>query len=116
MDPSLINKSAAGMLMNPILIVMKNKAPTLNSINLNTKAAHNRQVYAHMYVCMCIYVHLIVVTWARVVCLIRMPKARGPQAQGLRAYISGKSRVPMLQLLCNIFLASYAQAKSSVEL
>ena len=61
-------------------------------------------------------VHLIVVTWARVVCLICMPKARGPQARGLRAYISGKSRVPMLQLLCNIFLASCAQAKSSVEL
>ena len=46
--------------------------------------------------------HVIVVTWARVICLICMPEARGPQAQGLRAYISGKSRVPMLQLICNI--------------
>ena len=60
--------------------------------------------------------HVIVVTWARVICLICMPKARGPQARGLRAYISGKSRVPMLQLLCNTFLASCAQAKSSVKL
>ena len=39
-----------------------------------------------------------------------------PQARGLRAYISGKSRVPTLQLLCNTFLASCAQAKSLVEL
>ena len=31
-----------------------------------------------------------------------MPKARGPQARGLRAYILGKSLVPMLQLICNI--------------
>ena len=39
-------------------------------------------------------------------------------AQSLRAEgnISGKLRVPMLQLLCNTFLASCAQAKSSVEL
>ena len=27
--------------------------------------------------------------------------ARGPQARGLRAYISGKSRVHMLQVICN---------------
>ena len=40
--------------------------------------------------------NFIVVTWALVICLICMPKA-----QGLRAYISGKSRVPMLQLICN---------------
>ena len=53
---SLINKSIAGILMNPILIVMKNKAPTLNSINLNIKAAHNRQMYVHMYVCVYTYI------------------------------------------------------------
>ena len=41
-------------------------------------------------------VHVIVVTWARGICLICMPKARG-----LRAYISGKSRVHMLQVICN---------------
>ena len=46
-------------------------------------------------------VHLIVVTWAPVVCLICTPDARGPQARGQRVYISGKPRVPMLQLLCN---------------
>ena len=29
--------------------------------------------------------------------------ARGPQAQGLRAYISGKARVPVIQLICYTF-------------
>ena len=43
---------------------------------------------------------VIVVTWARLLCLICMPKAQGPQARGLMAYISGKARVPMLQLIC----------------
>ena len=42
--------------------------------------------------------------------------AQSPRAAGPRAYISGKSRVPVLQPLCNTFLASCAQAKSSVEL
>ena len=46
-------------------------------------------------------IYLIVVTWTRVVCLICTPDARGPQARGQRVYISGKPRVPMLQLLCN---------------
>ena len=54
----------------------------------------------------CIIIHVIVVTWARVICLICMPKARE-----LRVYISGKSRVLMLQLICNT-LVSCAQAKS----
>ena len=48
--------------------------------------------------------HLIVVTWARVVCLICTPDARGPQALGQRVYISGKPRVPMLLLLCNTYV------------
>ena len=48
--------------------------------------------------------------------MICMPKAQGQQARGLRAYISGKSRVPILQLICNTFLTSCAQAKSSVAL
>ena len=39
--------------------------------------------------------YVIVVTWARGICLICMPKARG-----LRAYISGKSREHMLQVIC----------------
>ena len=47
------------------------------------------------------YIYVIVVTWARGICLICMPEARGPQARGLRAYISGKSRVHMLQVICN---------------
>ena len=40
--------------------------------------------------------HLIVIPWARVVCLIYTPEARGPQARGLRVYISGKPRVHMV--------------------
>ena len=43
-----------------------------------------------------IIIHVIVVTWARGICLICMLEARG-----LRAYISGKSRVHMLQVICN---------------
>ena len=31
-----------------------------------------------------------------------MPKVQGLQAQGLRAYISDNSQVPMLQIVCNI--------------
>ena len=54
-----------------------------------------------MYVCMYVCMYVIVVTWARGICLICMPEARGPQARGLRAYISGKSRVHMLQVICN---------------
>ena len=38
--------------------------------------------------------HLIVIPWAQMVCLIYTPEARG-----LRVYISGKPQVPMLQLL-----------------
>ena len=45
-------------------------------------------------------IQVIVVTWARGICLICMPEARGPMALGLQAYISGKSRAPMLQVLC----------------
>ena len=41
-------------------------------------------------------IHVIVVTWAQVIYLVCMP-----EAQGLRAYILGKSQVPMLQLMCN---------------
>ena len=41
-------------------------------------------------------VYLVVTPWARVVYLIYTPEARGPQAQGLRVYISGKPRVHMV--------------------
>ena len=41
-------------------------------------------IYIYMYY---IILHVIVVTWARVICLICMLKARGPQARGLRAYV-----------------------------
>jgi len=51
--------------------------------------------------CKCM-MHVIVVTWARGICLICIPKTRGLQARGLWAYISDKSQVHMLQLICNI--------------
>ena len=40
--------------------------------------------------------YLVVIPWARVVCLIYTLEARGPQARGLRVYISGKPRVHMV--------------------
>ena len=43
--------------------------------------------------------YILLVTCALVIYLICMPSALGPAALGLRAYISGKSLVPMLQLL-----------------
>ena len=42
--------------------------------------------------------------------------AQSLKAAGPRAYISSKSQVSMLQLICNTFLVSCAQAKSSVKL
>ena len=42
---------------------------------------------------------MVLVTWALVIPLTCMPSALGPAALGLRAYISGKSLAPMLQLL-----------------
>ena len=50
----------------------------------------------YLYCCYIYKYYVIVVTWARGICLICMPEARG-----LRAYISGKSRVHMLQVICN---------------
>ena len=43
--------------------------------------------------------YILLVTCALVIYLICMPSALEPAALGLRAYISGKSLVPMLQLL-----------------
>ena len=43
--------------------------------------------------------YILLVTCALVIYLICMPSALGPAALRLRAYISGKSLVPMLQLL-----------------
>ena len=42
--------------------------------------------------------YITVVTWALMVCLIYAPEAQGPVALRLQVYISGKPRVPMLQL------------------
>ena len=49
-------------------------------------------------------VQYIVVTWARMVCLIYTPETQGPPARGLRMYISGKPLVSTLQLLCDTYL------------
>ena len=43
--------------------------------------------------------NILVVTQALLLYLICMPEARGPQALGLLAFISGKALVPVLQLL-----------------
>ena len=43
---------------------------------------------------------VLVVTQARVLCLICIPEALGPAALRLLAYISGKALVPVLQLIC----------------
>ena len=76
------------------------KSVFLEILNVTTWTVfQNKVTYLHAY-----DIHYIVVTWARVVCLIYTPKARGPQARGLRVYISGKPRVPMLQLLCTTYL------------
>ena len=47
----------------------------------------------------CLKIYVTVVTWTQGIFLICMPKARGPQARGLREYISGKSGEHMLQVI-----------------
>ena len=53
--------------------------------------------------------YVIVVTWARGICLICMPEARG-----LRAYISGKSREHMLQVICITSDCGFAKLKDYI--
>ena len=48
--------------------------------------------------------YILLVTCALVIYLICMPSALGPAVLGLLAYISGKSLVPMLQLLHTLIL------------
>ena len=50
--------------------------------------------------------YILLITCALAIYLICMPSALAPAALGLRAYISGKSLVPMLQLLHNYLLYS----------
>ena len=52
---------------------------------------------------------MLLVIWALVICLICMPSALGPTAFRFWAYISGKSLVPMLQLLRNTLLLAQKQ-------
>jgi len=74
----------------------------------STLGSADNQLYCALPSCLlfCVRIALvamfffIVVTWARVICLICMPKGA---ALGLWAYISGKLWVPMLQILCNTF-------------
>ena len=56
--------------------------------------------------------YVIVIPWARVVCLIYTPDARGPQARGQRVYISGEPQVPMVWLIYTTSCA-WANATSS---
>ena len=51
--------------------------------------------------------YILLVTCALVIYLICTSSALGPAALGLRAYISGKSLVPMLQLLHTPVVSGY---------
>ena len=48
----------------------------------------------------------MVVTCALVFCLICAPSSLGPAALRIQVYISGRTRVHMLQPLCNTSIAS----------
>ena len=69
-----------------------NSQSKLTSYTINTIAVIQlNSLLEHSLLGRC---YILVVTWALVICLICMPSALG-----LWAYISGKSLVPMLQLL-----------------
>ena len=57
------------------------------------KLSHNRHCY--------IYIHVIYVTWAGVICLIYTHKHEGTQSSRASVDISGKSQLHMLHMLCN---------------
>ena len=63
------------------------------------------RVRACVRVCVCIYIYIyiyvIYVTWAGVICLICTHEPEGAQRPRASADISGKSRLPMLHMLCN---------------
>ena len=68
----------------------------MSSYNIMLFTLHNIKILATTLVIMRTLVNVdlshkraqvIVVTWARGICLMCMPEARGPQARGLRAYI-----------------------------
>ena len=48
-----------------------------------------------------LYFYVIYVTWAGVICLICTHEPEGAQRPRASADISGKSRLPMLHMLCN---------------
>ena len=76
-------------------------------------------MYVCMYVCMDVHMYVCIFVFMYACMYVCSSFNMGTSdldtyAQGPQAYISGKSRMPMLQLICNTFLASCAQAKSSV--
>ena len=44
-------------------------------------------------------IYVIVIPWLQGILLIYTPKARGPQARGLRVYMSAKSQAAMVQVI-----------------
>ena len=56
-------------------------------------------------------IYFLVITWARVVCLICTPNARGQWVD-----ISGRPQVPMLQMLCATHLANRWKALTFQQL
>ena len=61
------------------------------------------------------HVHIIVVTCALVFCLICTPSSLGPAALGIRVYISGRTLVPMLQLLNVTFCVGGSKGNSVLQ-
>ena len=89
------------MIMISALVQALAVSPLCNCKRLNVYLNHNTfdtatvNNYNSTTLCWC-FGYLIVIPWARVVCLIYTPEARGPQARGLRVYISGEPRVHMV--------------------
>ena len=49
--------------------------------------------------CYEVYIYVIVIPWLQGILMIYTPKARGPQARGLRVYMSAKSQAAMVQVI-----------------
>ena len=62
---------------------------------------HSMSVYANTLTLWQFKLHVIYVTWAGVICLICTHEPEGAQRPRASADISGKSRLPMLHMLCN---------------
>ena len=99
----------------------RNKQGCTNNFNLATHhytkleramriitQTHNQNSQTTLYKCpRTIKYYIIVVTRALVFCLICTPSSLGPAALGIRVYISGRTLVPVLQLLIIQYTHTY---------